>query len=146
MSLQIFLSTYNFVKRSVKCNKQKPGWVTTYNLCSLLNAPRSMDEFGPLVDLWEGKVQGEGILKYIKKELRQGTRHGWQARLLLKLLERKALSAVMGSLENWVHHGMVMDEEADCDDAVLRGDSAGKGIPAVTATHVVEFSPALYKG
>lgn len=75
--------------------KNKPGWVTSYNFASLLNVPKAMEEMGPLIDLWEGKFQGEGIVRPVKLELVNGLRRGWQKRLLQNLLTNKALRAIM---------------------------------------------------
>ena len=106
VGLQIFLSLFNAIERatnrsSTKQEKKKPGWITSYNFASLLNVPNALDQFGPLVDLWEGKNQGEGIVKFIKHDMGMGLRQGWPKHLLEKLLVRKGLSASMGSLEDW---------------------------------------------
>ena len=51
---------------------------------------------GPLPAFWEGKFQGEGILSFVKAELLMGLRNGWQKRLLVKLLKRKAMRHLVG--------------------------------------------------
>lgn len=92
---KLFLSTYNYLERAVNDDKDKPGWVTSYNFVTLLNLPREMESLGPLVDLWEGKFQGEGIIPCIKAVLGNGLRGKWQFNLLTELLQQKSLKAIM---------------------------------------------------
>lgn len=91
---QIFLSAYNHLDMAVT-DKKKPGWVSSYNFASLLNLPQAMEGLGPLVDLWEGKYQGEGIVAAIKQALPNGLRVGWQHRLLTNLLQDKAVKSIL---------------------------------------------------
>ena len=113
---QTFLSTYNPIESSIreesdkkKKSNKKPGWVSSYNFASLFNVPHALKQFGPLVDLWEGKNQGEGVFKYVKHDMCMGLRRGWQKRLLQKLLVRKGLSAAMRNLN-------------DCDEGAYLAD------------------------
>ena len=41
-------------------------WIRKYNVQSLLNLPKSMELYGPLIDLWEGANQGEAYLHCAK--------------------------------------------------------------------------------
>lgn len=53
-----------------------------------------MESLGPLVNYWEGKVQGEGIVLFVKEQC-NGLRKGWQKRLLDNLLQKKAFQSIM---------------------------------------------------
>jgi hypothetical protein len=87
-----FLSCYARMDTRVYPNRKKPTWVTSYNIPCLLNLPRSMKAFGPLRNLWEGGVRGEGFLQYVKpKHGRHGMRTGWPLRMLLTLSQQKSL-------------------------------------------------------
>ena len=115
-SLQVFLTHYNKMERAVYSGTSKPGWVTSYNFASLLNVPRALKNFGPLIDLWEGKNQGEGIVKCIKHALMMGLRKGWQKNILEKLLVRKAMGAVMMGFEGRNHGAYFPDNDNEADE------------------------------
>ena len=46
---------------------------TTSNLCGLRNLVEFMRAYGPLRLYWEGGYKGEGILRYVKPMITQGT-------------------------------------------------------------------------
>ena len=75
-------------------NKEKPGWVTSYNMASLMNVPKAMERYGPLIDLWEGKILGEGFVCQSRSKIPDGMKKGWQKRLLERLLVSKSLDAI----------------------------------------------------
>ena len=52
-----------------ECKSTKPYWLAKYNHLSLLNIPRTMKLFGPMINLWEGSNQGEGYLRFAKPKL-----------------------------------------------------------------------------
>lgn len=79
--------------------QDKPGWVQSYNMASLLNVPDAMERFGPLVDLWEGKIQVEGIVTYVKEEIKTGLQKEWSKRLLDNLNRQKAMRSIMRGFE-----------------------------------------------
>ena len=54
-------------------SKKKNMFETTPNLNGLLNLPDFMREYGPLCLYWEGGFIGEGIIKYVKPCVTQGT-------------------------------------------------------------------------
>ena len=54
-------------------NGQKFKMETTSNLCGLRNLIEFMREYGPLRLYWEGGYRGEGILRYVKPMITQGT-------------------------------------------------------------------------
>ena len=112
-------------------DNKKPGVVTSYNMPSLLNIPAAMELYGPLVNLWEGKNMGEGILHLVKSEMKMGLRPGWQKRLLLRLLRAKALASIMDALgmDDVCHIADDDDEEEEeeeaADDSTIRMDERG---------------------
>ena len=112
-------------------DNKKPGVVTSYNMPSLLNIPAAMELYGPLVNLWEGKNMGEGILHLVKSEMKMGLRVGWQKRLLLRLLRAKALSSIMNVLGMKDVYDILDDEEdeeeeeGDADDSTIRVNERG---------------------
>ena len=56
---------------------------------------------------------GEGILHFVKSEMKIGLRPGWPKRLLLRLLRGKALASIMSSLGVDGENG---DEDSDDED------------------------------
>jgi hypothetical protein len=93
--IKYFLSCYAKMDRELYPTQAKPTWITSYNFPSLLNIPDAMKKLGPLRNLWEGSVRGEGFIKYIKPEHGSlGLRQGWQERMLKKILQKKALSVI----------------------------------------------------
>ena len=126
---KVFLSLFHRFERAVndrpdgESDNKKPGIVTSYNMPSLLNVPAAMRKYGPLVNLWEGKNMGEGILHFVKSELKIGLRPGWQKRLLLRLLRGKALGSIMSSLgvADGRDNGDSDDDEEEEDNGVERG-------------------------
>jgi hypothetical protein len=101
-----FLTHFATLDRNVNPKKDKPTWVTSFNFSSLLNLPGIMSRYGPLRNLWEGGNQGEGILKYVKQEIKMGLRPGWQTILMTSMMKRKALRSLMNT--NW--HEYTRDE------------------------------------
>ena len=56
-----------------------PSWVRAPNFASLVNLPdRVMPHFGPLRELWEGGMIGEGCVKHVRPHV-HGMRAGWSA-------------------------------------------------------------------
>ncbi|KAL7563782.1 hypothetical protein ACA910_020466 [Epithemia clementina (nom. ined.)] len=81
--------------QSSEDSHEKPSWVTLYNFMSLLNLPDAVRQFGPLRNIWEGGTQGEGFLRYVKREMSMGLRSNWQKRLLTRIYKRKSLAMLL---------------------------------------------------
>lgn len=76
--------------------EKKESWVTAYNYPCLLNIPDEMEKIGPLTNIWEGGVRGEGFLRYVKPEhSTMGLRRDWEERILGRILNRKALDIIV---------------------------------------------------
>ena len=76
--IKLFLSTIrdaeNCYELEEKGNKTTKALLhSTSNLSGLLNLPDFMRDYGPLRLYWEGGCIGEGIVKYIKPCITQGT-------------------------------------------------------------------------
>ncbi|KAL7567106.1 hypothetical protein ACA910_009435 [Epithemia clementina (nom. ined.)] len=95
-----FLSCYakdNQGLQSSEESHEKPSWVTLYNFMSLLNLPDAVRQFGPLRNIWEGGTQGEGFLRYEKREMSMGLRNNWQKRLLTRIYKCKSLTMLLSA-------------------------------------------------
>ena len=68
---------------------------TTPNLSGLLNIPDFMRDYGPLRLYWEGGFVGEGIIKYVKPCITQGTyRTTFAANALKRFYKEKFFQTV----------------------------------------------------
>jgi len=94
-AIRIFLNYFDELDNLLNRNNKKPSCITSYNFICLMNLPEAMRRFGPLRGLWEGKVQGEGILRFVKPEFTQGIRKNWQANLLGNCGDTKSLKNIM---------------------------------------------------
>ena len=82
--VQAFTTTSSFANSK---KKPKPLWLSKYNFQSLLNIPKTMAFFGPLVNLWEGSNQGEGYLRYAKPKISNIHCKNWQVNTHISLLK-----------------------------------------------------------
>ena len=105
--IKIFLSNIDKVQAfttTTSCasskKKPKPLWLSKYNFQSLLNIPKTMAFFGPLVNLWEGSNQGEGYLRYAKPKISNIHCKNWQVNAHISLLNEKAFDNVIDSHMN----------------------------------------------
>lgn len=96
-----------FLTRLVDCDKKiNPGskipfWISSYTYPCLLNFPAHMKEFGPLKNLWEGGVRGEGYLRLVKPlHGTVGLRHGWAVQIMNRIHQKKGLRAIGTSMES----------------------------------------------
>lgn len=113
---KVFLNCFSSIDKKLNAEKKKPTWIRTYNFMSLLNLPRAMELYGPLVNLWEGKLMGEAIIKYCKSELENGLRGNWAVNVLQKHYRKRALKRL-------TEDSMEMDTESEQteDDLMLKG-------------------------
>ena len=80
-----FLTHFEKLDRGMRDEDKLPTWVTCYNFLSLLNMPVAACYYGPPRNLWEGGLNGEGIIRFAKKEHDGGTREGWQLATMNKI-------------------------------------------------------------
>ena len=64
------------------------SWIKKYNFLSLLNLKEQMQNFGPLLNLWEGGIAGEKIISTMKPEIKTGLRKHWQKHLFNKWMRK----------------------------------------------------------
>lgn len=90
MCYQIFS---NSLRRNGSVIKQKkqPSWISRYNFLSLLNLPDLVRRYGSLRNIWEGGMDGEGILKIVKKELQCGLIYEWQTWSIDNIMKKQTL-------------------------------------------------------
>ena len=114
-SIKIFLTAFDKFDAGLRKPEQKPTWVTSYNFTCLLNLPDVMNNYGPLLNLWEGGGQGEKILQQVKP-LWLGFRKNWQQSILTRMLNERALKLMMKSeIQN--------EDKASKPDDTLRVES-----------------------
>ncbi|KAL7567097.1 hypothetical protein ACA910_009427 [Epithemia clementina (nom. ined.)] len=92
-----FLSCYAKVDHGLQSSEdshEKPSRVTLYNFMSLLNLPDAVRRFGPLRNIWDGGMQGEGFLWYVKREMSMGLRNNWQKQLLTRIYKAQVIGNV----------------------------------------------------
>ena len=84
--------------------KRKPLWMTKYNHLSLLNLPRYIKLFGPMINLWEGSNQGEGYLRFVKPNLTNIHSKNWQQNAHSEILNEMSFDQV---IENHVNNNLM---------------------------------------
>jgi hypothetical protein len=103
-----FLTHLAHCDRNINPNSKVPFWISSYTYPCLLNLPAHMKEYGPLKNLWEGGIRGEGSLRYIKPMHRNlGLRVGWPVKILTRAYQKFGLCAVGASMGD--------DDESDND-------------------------------
>ena len=61
------LNEIHYVDQFIRANQKNPIWYVKYNLLCLLNCIENMEEYGPTKDRWEGSMEGEKCIQYLKK-------------------------------------------------------------------------------
>jgi hypothetical protein len=84
--IRMFLISYDMVDKGMS-DKPIPSFMSQYNFLCLLNIPETMRQYGSMRNMWEGGIVGEGFLRGMKKELKQGMIGNWQVWTLKNLLE-----------------------------------------------------------
>ena len=87
-------------KSNGQFDKRKPIWLRKYNFQSLLNIPEMMRDFGPLVNYWEGSMQGEGYLRLVKPKINSIHIKHWHVNVHKKILDEFALDRMVGEYIN----------------------------------------------
>ncbi len=90
-------STNDLPKSSTKGSPNPGGShavIRKGNFLCLMNLPEEMAKYGPLMDLWEGKIQGEGYLPTLKDRYYGGLRDNWEYNMLNGLYRDRCLEDV----------------------------------------------------
>ena len=61
------LNDIHQIDKYLRANQKNPIWYVKYNLLCLLNCAEDMRYFGPCKDRWEGSMEGEKAIQYLKK-------------------------------------------------------------------------------
>lgn len=116
---KLFLNSFNSIDKKLN-QKKNPTWIRSYNFMSLLNLPAAMEIYGPLVNLWEGKLMGEAIIKHCKSELEYGLRGNWAVNVLKNHYRKRALKRLT---EEDINED---DPELECDEEELTQTKKGR--------------------
>lgn len=83
----------------------KPTVLSKANFLCLMNFPMVMQEFGTIVDLYEGKVQGEGYFPDVKTAYNHGSgmREGWERNMMKTIYESRALGNMLHTDDSKEH-------------------------------------------
>ena len=100
-SVQDFLDLYAKYDALLKATKAaaQPSWVSSYNFLCLLNLPEMAKNYGPLRMFWEGGLQGEAFIKFIKAEVRQGFRTRWHVNGVQRFLQRSTIKLLCDAIK-----------------------------------------------
>ena len=86
--IRSFLIIYDRVDIGLLDGKDEPSFMRQYNFLCLLNVPNNMRQFGCMRNIWEGGIVGEGFLRGMKSQLKQGMIGSWQVWTLRNILEK----------------------------------------------------------
>ena len=89
--VMIFLSKYNRLHLCVHPKREKPVWVTKYNLVSLLCMPQHFTLFRHVRTLYEGHNNGEGIVRVLRPLCPLGVKPGWAMHLIKNFYRRQTI-------------------------------------------------------
>ena len=107
-----FLTNLACCERKLKTGAEKPYWVSCFTFPCLLNLPDHMKEFGPLKNLWEGGVRGEGSLRFVKPYHGTiGLKNGWEPQVITKVHLGRGLRAIGGTGADDDDEGFGDDED-----------------------------------
>lgn len=84
-AIRILLSDFEHVDKQLVKGKEKPSCISCYNFASFINIPAAMALFGPLRELWEGSIKGEGFLPRVKGRY-QWMKKNWHYHMMRSLL------------------------------------------------------------
>jgi hypothetical protein len=108
-----FLTNVAVCDKKINPSTKIPFWISSYTYPCLLNLPSHMKEYGPLKNLWEGGIRGEGSLRYIKPMHQNlGLRAGWPVNILTRFYQKFGLRAVGASIGDDV----LEEDELDDDE------------------------------
>jgi hypothetical protein len=98
-----FMMDFEILDSSVRPKREKPRWVTTFNIAGLQNIIGTMWWLGPLRNFWEGGFKGEGFLKFMKQEITMGLRLNWQVNVLRRMYRTMAMAKLLDEeeLKQW---------------------------------------------
>jgi hypothetical protein len=93
-TIRAFLIVYDDCDKGLY-DEDDPSFLRHFNVICLLNIPATMRKFGRMRNLWEGGIVGEGFLREMKKQLKQGLIGEWQVWTLKNLLENDIYKEIL---------------------------------------------------
>jgi hypothetical protein len=123
MQRHVTIDLVNAVKRHVKIfltiyadydereNGQKRlSWIKKYNFLSLLNLDEQIDNYGALLNLWEGGFLGEKIITTLKPEISSGLHKNWSSNLFRKVMRKRFFSMMEIKKQQFDREGFQVNE------------------------------------
>lgn len=111
--IKIFLNYYALFDDLLN-GVENLGWIKKYNFLSLLNLPVQMQNYGPLLNLWEGSSMGEKIISTLKPEIVSGLRKNWQQNLYKKVMKKGFFHVVEIKRQNTINQVKFHKERYTC--------------------------------
>ena len=111
--IRMFLISYDMVDKGLS-DKPIPSFMSQYNFLCLLNIPETMRQYGSMRNMWEGGIVGEGFLRGMKKELKQGMIGNWQVWTLKNLLERDLYSDLVSQTHKKIKDNFISEIQKEC--------------------------------
>ena len=111
--IRMFLISYDMVDKGLS-DKPIPSFMSQYNFLCLLNIPETMRQYGSMRNMWEGGIVGEGFLRGMKKELKQGMIGNWQVWTLKNLLERDLYSDLVNQKHIEIKDNFISEIQKEC--------------------------------
>ena len=96
MSIIMFLNQFAFIDSGLKNDSEKPQWLSTFNLLSLLNCRQDLERFGPNRSRWEG--QQEKFIQLMKREF-IGFVPNWQQIIMKRYYVTKSMSSINENIQ-----------------------------------------------
>lgn len=100
-AVRVFLSAYDALESTLQEKNNMDGEddenyiFSCYNFGSLIDLPEMMRKYGPLRQLWEGNIRGEGFLRFAKPLMKAGLKLRWHYTLLRDLHITKAFDNIL---------------------------------------------------
>jgi len=102
LKIKIFLSEFDILNQSNLAEDKKPKVISASNYLTLLNLPETLERFGPLRNLWEGNMHGEGYVRCVKPHFRFGQRDNFACHGMNHCLRESALDMAAQRLDSSV--------------------------------------------
>jgi hypothetical protein len=148
--IRAFLISYDIVDKGLQYNKEEPSFMRQYNFLCLLNVPENMRQFGSMRNLWEGGIVGEGFLRGMKKELKQGMIGSWQVWTLKNILEKDLYADLILQKNQKVKGDLMLKIEKECiihrnEEQAENAYNSGEPISGIIIDNNVNFLYIMFR-
>ena len=89
-SVKRFLAEFDLLDQELRSENKVPQVIQKPNFLCLLNIPQITARFGPVRNLWEGSIKGEGYIQHCKQFLGGGQRYNFAINAMKKCLRETA--------------------------------------------------------